>query len=164
MFQLDMCRQLYLYHTESLEDEEALWAFSPAGLQVRKQETGWRADWPETESYTLGPASIAWTLWHIIYWWSTALDHNFGKGTLRKEDIPWPGTVESAKAAISALHEEWVARLNSLSEADYLSEQYSIWPLPGRSFSDTALWLNGEFMKNTAEIGYGRFLYASRAK
>ena len=36
--------------------------------------------------------------------------------------------------------------------------------LEGRSFADTALWLNGELMKNVAEIGYGRFLYAACKK
>lgn len=33
-----------------------------------------------------------------------------------------------------------------------------------RSFADIALWLNGELMKNAAEIGYGRFLYAAGRK
>ena len=44
LFQLDMCWQLYLYHTENLEDAEANWAFSPKGLQVRKEEDGWCID------------------------------------------------------------------------------------------------------------------------
>ena len=139
LFQLDMCWQLYLYHIDTLEEEEALWAFRASGLQVRKAEDGYHVDWPETESYELGTPSIAWTLWHIIYWWSTALDCNFGEGTLKKEDVPWPGSVEKAKATINDLHDKW--------------------PLPDRSFSDTALWLDGELMKNAAEIGYGRFLY-----
>ncbi|WP_156943718.1 hypothetical protein [Alkaliphilus transvaalensis] len=34
-------------------------------------------------------------------------------------------------------------------------------PLADGNFADIALWLNGELMKNTAEIGYGRFLYAT---
>lgn len=164
LFQLDMCWQLYLYHIENLGETEALWAFSPTGLQVYKQEAGWRIDWPETESYEMGPPSIAWIMWHIIYWWSTALDCNFGEGTLKKEDIPWPGSVEKAKATISLLHDEWVSKLNDLSDADYLSKQYSKWPLSDRSFADIALWLNGELMKNAAEIGSGRFLYATCTK
>lgn len=70
---------------DNIEEPEALWAFSPTGLQVRKQEDGWGIDWPETESYKIGPASIAWILWHIIYWWSTAIDYNFGDGVLKKK-------------------------------------------------------------------------------
>lgn len=46
-----------------------------------------------------------------------------------------------------------------MSDAEYQSQRYAKWPLEGRSFADTALWLNGELMKNVAEIGYGRFLY-----
>ena len=164
LFQFDMCWQLYLYHMNNLEDTEALWVFNAAGLQVYKQEDHWCIDWPETESYEIGPASIAWTLWHIIYWWSTALDCNFDNGTLKKDDIPWPGSVEKAKATINSQHDQWVLKLNEMSEADYLSKQYAKWPLIDRSFVDIALWLNAELMKNAAEIGYGRFLYASCVK
>ncbi|ROR30404.1 DinB family protein [Mobilisporobacter senegalensis] len=164
LFQLDMCWKLYLYHIDNLEDTEVLWAFSPTGLQVHKQEDSWCIDWPETESYEIGPPNIAWTMWHIIYWWSTALDYNFGDGTLRKEDVPWPGSAEKAKATINLLHDKWVSELNNLSDEDYLSNQYAKWPFEGRSFSDIALWLNGELMKNVAEIGYGRFLYATCTK
>ncbi|MDF2513969.1 MAG: hypothetical protein K0S04_3835 [Herbinix sp.] len=121
-------------------------------------------DWPETESYDIGPASIAWIMWHIIYWWSTALDYNFGYGILKKEDIPWPESVEKAKATISLLHDKWVSKLNALSDAEYQSEQYAKWSLSDRSFADIALWLNAELMKNASEIGYGRFLYAAREK
>jgi hypothetical protein len=121
-------------------------------------------DWPETESYDIGPASIAWIMWHIIYWWSTALDYNFGDGILKNEDIPWPESVENAKATISLLHDKWVSKLNALSDAEYQSEQYAKWPLSDRSFADIALWLNAELMKNASEIGYGRFLYAAREK
>ncbi len=164
LFQLEMCWQLYLYHMDNIEDAEALWAFSPNGLQVRWQENGWDIDWPETESYEIGPASIAWIMWHIIYWWSTAIDYNFGDGVLKKEDIPWPGSVEKAKTTISLLHDKWVSKLKDLPDADYQLNQYAKWPLVDRSFADIALWLNAELMKNVSEIGYGRFLYAAHIK
>lgn len=156
--------QLYLYHTESLEEEEALWSFSPSGLQLRKKNDVWHIDWPEDESYEIGPSSIAWIMWHIIYWWSTALDYNFGDGTLKKEEVLWPGSIEKAKTTIKLLHDKWVSKLNGLSEADFKSKQYTKWPLENRKFIDITLWLNGELMKNVAEIGYGRFLYAACTK
>ena len=40
LFQLDMCWQLYLYHTDNLGEEEAHWSFSPS-LQVRKKDGEW---------------------------------------------------------------------------------------------------------------------------
>lgn len=101
-------------------------------------------------------------MWHIIYWWSTALDYNFAYGTLTKEEVLWPGSIEKAKEKIKLLHDKWVSKLNDLSETEYKSTQYSKWPFADRSFVDIALWLNGELMKNVAEIGYGRFLYATR--
>lgn len=73
LFQIDMCWQLYLYHTENLKETEALWTFSPMGLQIRRQDDGWSIDWPEIESYEIGPSSIAWIMWHIIYYIGGAL-------------------------------------------------------------------------------------------
>jgi len=164
LFQLEMCWQLYLYHTENLQEEEALWSFTPTGLKVRKKDDEWCIDWPDSESYDIGPSSIAWVMWHIIYWWSTALDGNFGDGTLKKEEILWPGSIEKAKMTIKLLRDKWILKLNDLSDTDYKSKQYSKWPLEDRNFADIALWLNGELMKNAAEIGYGRFLYATCTK
>lgn len=139
LFQLDMGWQLYLYHTDNLEEEETLWSFSPTSLQVRKKDNEWIIDWPESEGYEIGPPSIAWTMWHIIYWWSTSLDCNFGDGTLRKEEILWPGSIEKAKNTIKLLHDQWVTKLIDLTEIDYNSKKYSKWPLEDRSFVDIAL-------------------------
>ena len=50
------------------------------------------------------PSSIGWIMWHMIYWWTTALDYNFGNGILQREDILWPGSVKEAKAKIQSLH------------------------------------------------------------
>lgn len=83
---------------------------------------------------------------------------------MKQEDISWPGSVDKAKATINLLHDKWVSKLNDLPEADYQLKQYAKWPLADRNFVDIALWLNGELMKNAAEIGYGRFLYATCTK
>jgi hypothetical protein len=48
-----------------------------------------------------------------------------------------------------------------MTNEQFLSKKYAKWPFDNRNFADIALWLNGEFMKNTAEIGSGRFLYAA---
>jgi hypothetical protein len=111
----------------------------------------------------MGPSGIDWIMWHVIYWWSTALDYSFEKGTLNKEDITWPGSMEKAKETIKLLHDIWVSKLNDLSDSDYQSTRFAKWPLVDKNFTDIALWLNGELMKNAAEIGYGRF-YMHREK
>lgn len=161
LFQLDMCWQLYNYHIKTLTDEEALWVFDAGGLQVREKNSNWKADWPHAEDYKIGPASIAWTLWHIIYWWSTALNYNFGDGTLTKDDVLWPGSVSMVKVKIQELYVEWKENLNSLKEDDFTQGYHAKWPFENECFANTALWLNAELMKNAAEIGYGRFLYCA---
>ena len=85
-----------------------------------------------------------------------------GRGTDSAEVIAQ--RIEKAKEEIKTLHDKWVEKLINMSDAEYQSQQYAKWPLEGRSFADTALWLNGELMKNVAEIGYGRFLYAACKK
>ncbi|MHA4756933.1 MULTISPECIES: DinB family protein [Bacilli] len=149
---------------ENLEDTEAYWVYSSESLQVRKKNEVWIIDWPESESYEMGPMSIAWIMWHIIYWWSTALDYNFGSGSMKKDDVLWPGSIENAKEVIESLHEKWVSKLSELSDADFQMNQHAKWPLEDRNLADTALWLNAEFMKNAAEIGYARFLYGNSMK
>lgn len=161
LLQLETAWQLYLYHVNDLEDKEAMWSLSPSSLKIREKDGAWIIDWPETESYDIGPTSIAWTLWHIMYWWSTALDFNFSEGTLKKEDVVWPGSVERAKEKILLLHDKWVEKINNMSDEDMISEEYACWPFAGKSFIDIALWLNVELMKNAAEIGSGRFLFAA---
>ena len=100
----------------------------------------------------------------IIYWWSTALDYNFGNGSIKKEQITWPGSIENAKEVIESLHEKWVSKLSELSDGELLMKHNAKWPLDERNFADTALWLNAELMKNAAEIGYARFLYGNSMK
>jgi hypothetical protein len=124
--QLDMAWKLAAYHLEGLTTEECLWRPASAGPHVHRGTDGaWRADWPEHEGYGLGPPSIAWTTWHMGFWWSMAFDHAFGGATLAREPVAWP--------------------------------------FSGRPFADAVAWANAELMKNAAEIGYARFLYAVRA-
>lgn len=157
--QLDMAWQLFNYHVDSLSDEEAMWTMKPHSLNVHKKDDTWMVDWPETETYDIGPASIAWTLWHIIFWWSSAIDYNFGEGMVTKENVKWPGSVAAAKDKIKSLHEQWIEIINRMQD-NMNANEHAKWPFEANSFVDIALWLNGELMKNAAEIGSGRFLYA----
>lgn len=125
----------------------------------RRVDGSWRADWPDHEGYDLGPPSIAWITWHIDFWWSMTLDHCFDAGTLTREAVTWRGSAEGARDRIRELHDEWVARIEGLTEDDLRSPERSRWPIPDRPFADIVSWLNVELMKNAAEIGYARFLH-----
>jgi hypothetical protein len=159
-FQFGIAWGLLDYHLDGLAEDEVFWQPCPRGISVNKTSEGWSIDWPESESYEVGPPNIAWLMWHIIFWWSMVLDHSFAEGSLQQEDVKWPGTFSEAKQTIEGLREAWLDKLDSLSDVELVSSERSKWPFDGRAFYDLAAWLNLELMKNAAEIGYCRFLYA----
>jgi hypothetical protein len=157
--QLATAWALACHHLDGLTTDECLWRPAAAGPHVRRGDDGrWVADWPAHEGYDLGPPSIAWTSWHLIFWWSMALDRNFGRGTLAREDIGWPGDAAAVRATIGALHARWA---EAIETADLAAP--SRWPFADRRVADVVAWANVELTKNAAEIGYARFLYAVRA-
>lgn len=160
--QLSMAWQLLDHHLTALSDEECLWRPAARGLHVREVSGAWVADWPESETYDIGPASIAWITWHIVFWWSMVLDHSFGKATLRREDVKWPGSVDALKGRLAQLREEWSTSFAALSDEQLASSDLTRWPFTDLPFFQVGAWLNLELMKNAAEIGSCRFLYACR--
>lgn len=149
-------------HLAGLEDEEYFWRPADKGLHIHNESGTWRADWPESEEYDIGPPSIAWLTWHITFWWSMAYNYTFVDGTLAREQVGCPKSAEEAKETISRLHDEWTMAAASLSDDELLTSERTRWPFEDRPFHELAAWLNLELMKNAAEIGYCRFLYASR--
>jgi hypothetical protein len=123
----------------------------------------WQADWPEEEAYSLGPPSIAWLSWHIDFWWSMTLNHHAGDGTLRREDVAWPGSAEGVRSVLSARRAEWLDLLEPPAGSGRQVPREALWPFADRPFADVVAWLNLELMKNAAEIGNTRFLYGVRS-
>lgn len=161
--QFEISWQLLSYHLTDLGTEECLWRPNARGLHVYQNTQGrWIADWPEQEGYSLGPSSIAWTSWHILFWWSMTLNHSFSDGQLSKEAIFWPGSGKATCEEIHRLRQEWIQLIEGLSDADLESPTHTRWPFQDRPFADVVAWLNIELAKNAAEIGYARFLYACR--
>jgi hypothetical protein len=162
--QFDIAWALTAYHLDGLTTEECLWRPAQKGLHVQSTDDGrWQADWPDHEGYDIGPASIAWTTWHIGFWWSMALDHSDGDGTLSKDEISWPGSADAVRVWIDQLQERWRTLLMQCSDSDLRSSKRTRWPIQDRPFGDIVAWVNVELMKNAAEIGLVRFLYAVRA-
>ncbi|HWN07602.1 MAG TPA: DinB family protein [Steroidobacteraceae bacterium] len=161
--QLDTAWKLTRFHLDGLTTEECLWRPALRGLHVTRREDGrWRADWPEHEGYDIGPPSIAWVTWHMVFWWSMVLDHSFGPGTLERGSVAWPGSADSVRRVLDQLHGQWHAALAGLSEAEFRSPAQARWPFRDRPFGDVIAWANVELVKNASEIGYARFLYAGR--
>ncbi|WP_028778062.1 DinB family protein [Shimazuella kribbensis] len=163
-FQFSISWQMLEIHLTDLEDKEYLWRPSSKGLHVFNESEVWCADWPESEAYDIGPASIAWLTWHITFWWSMVLDHSFGNKTLARKDVSCTGNIKETKERIIHLRNEWEIALSELSENEFLSSERTRWPFIDKPFHELVAWLNLELMKNAAEIGYCRFLYASQQK
>lgn len=162
--QLDIAWQLAEYHLGDLTTEECLWRPASKGLHVHAEGDTWRADWPESEGYDIGPASIAWLTWHLCFWWSMVLDHSFGPATLTPQAVRWPGTADAVRTTVRALHAKWRAAISELDATALQATTRTRWPLTDRPFAEIVAWVNLELMKNAAEIGYARFLYATRAQ
>lgn len=163
LFQFQISWQLLEYHFTGLTVEEYHWRPASKGLHLSETTEGWKADWPESESYDTGPANIAWLTWHIVFWWSMVFDSSFGQGTLTREDVQGFGSPGEAWEQINALRAQWESASAALPDDEFLSCSRTGWPFTGRPFHELAAWLNLELMKNAAEIGHCRFLYAARA-
>lgn len=161
--QLDLAWQLTEYHLTSLTTEECLWRPGLRGLHVVRDASGrWRGEWPDSEGYELGPSSIAWTTWHIGFWWSMALNHCFGDATLAPDQVYWPGDADGVREWLAKLRTRWLAEVSGLTDNEMQETSRSRWPIQDRPFSDVVAWVNIELMKNASELGYARFLYAVR--
>ncbi|MEH6789734.1 DinB family protein [Parasphingorhabdus sp.] len=159
--QFDMAWALAWYHLEKIPTEECLWEPAATCIHVRRANFGeWRPDWPEIENYEMGPPSIAWTTWHICYWWTKAIAHLEGNVAIEASDVPWPGDAENVRLVIQNLHDRWRTLLQSYDESALQVRRENSWPIPNSSPDSIAAWLNVELMKNAAEIGSMRFLYA----
>jgi len=161
-FQFRISCQLLDFHLEGLTDEEYHWRPAARGLHISNRSGEWRADWPESEAYEIGPPSIAWLTWHITFWWSMVLDYTFGNGSLAREDVGSGGCFLDMKERITNLREKWEAAIAELPDEELLSSERTRWPFTDRPLHELAAWLNLELMKNAAEIGYCRFLYGAR--
>lgn len=161
--QYDTAWKLTDLHLAGLATDECLWRPARTGLHVQQGRDGlWRADWPDRESYDLGPSSIAWLTWHVGFWWSMVLDHSFRSGTLTRDNVTWPGSADATRQWLIGLDREWRAVLRDLTDETMQSTQRTRWPFTDRPFGDIVAWVNIELTKNAAEIGYARFLYAVR--
>ena len=161
--QLDIAWMLTEYHFQGLTTEECLWRPAKGGLHVHPTGGGrWRADWPDREGYDLGPPSIGWLTWHMAFWWSMVLDHSFGDATLTREDVYWPGSADAVKDVIGSLHARWRERIAALDDEALRSPARTKWPFQDRPFGDVIAWATVELTKNASELGYARFLYATR--
>jgi hypothetical protein len=160
--QFDLAWALTDLHLSALTDEDFLWEPTNLVWTMHRDDTGrWYPDWAETEPEPVPVPTIGWLSWHILFWWSAALDELTGRPARPPTEIPWPGPAE-AVPAIRTMCERWRDVLTTLSQADLEAPCAFPWGSDtGRTVADTVLWLNIELAKNGSEIGLLRMLRAN---
>lgn len=160
--QFDLAWALTDLHLSALSDDDFLWEPTDLVWTMRMDDTGrWCPDWAETEPEPIPVPTIGWISWHIVFWWSSALDAVTGRPLRPPAEIAWPGPAD-AVPAIRALHAQWRAVLARLSPADLDAPCAFPWGSAAeRTVADTVLWLNIELAKNGSEIGLLRVMRAA---
>lgn len=92
------------------------------------------------------------------------INHSFGNATLNSDMVEWKPSVIDIKNRFEELKNKWIKLVANLSISDLNSVELSKFPIANCPFMDIIAWLNVELMKNAAEIGYARFLYANRKR
>lgn len=159
-WQFDLTWSLFEYHLERLAPEDFLWEPSPLSWTVRPAPDGtWTADWAETEPDPVPTPTIGWTVWHIGWWWSVALDHARGRPPRDRADLAWPGGGEAAVGRLRALREEWLAVLDGITDPELDAPAPFPWRNePQYTVAHMLAWVNAELMKNVAETGQLRLV------
>ncbi|MFQ6397609.1 DinB family protein [Nocardia sp. KC 131] len=163
-WQFDLVWSLFEFHLDRLEDDDYLW--EPVGLcwTLRRDERGvWVPDWADSEPDPIPVPTIGWISWHIGWWWSVAIDHMRERAPRDRTEIEWPGPGPAVTDWLHGLRKEWLRILNQIAEADLDAPAAFPWQgESGMSVAHTLAWVNGELMKNVAEIGQLRLLRAAR--
>ncbi len=161
--QFDLAWALADLHLSALTPDDVLWEPAAVVWTMHRDDAGaWSPDWAETEPDPLPVPTVGWLTWHILFWWTAALDELSGRPARAPGEIRWPGPAE-AIPAIGALHDRWEQVLATLTPDDLAAPCGFPWgPDAGRTVADTVLWLNVELTKNGSEIGQLRMLRAAR--
>jgi hypothetical protein len=162
LYQFDLTWRLAQYHLPHLTQEVCLWEPAPGAWTVHQGADGlWRPDFSLVEPDPPPPVTIGWITWQMIWYWSGVQSAVRGETPAGYSEVTWPGSAAAATARLEALSAAWSGFLTNLDEANLERPLAYPWKEP-RPLRLGAAWLNSELMKNAAEIGLLRHLYAAR--
>lgn len=96
--------------------------------------------------------SLAWTMWHPIWWLSVLLAHARNEEIPEPTSVQWPGPGLSL-ATIRQLWADWMKLADALDDDSLLSGELSKFPYTdGRAFVHTLGWASMELVKNLSEM------------
>ncbi len=153
-----------------LNDDEYLWEPVSGCWSIRRDDTGrWRIEGTIGNAASPTPApmtTIAWRLGHLA---GIALggfaDRWFGPGTLRVEDIEFPGTAAEVPLFCDRNYRSWREGIASVAEEVWWEPLGSKWgPYAESNHADLALHVLDEVVHHGAEVGVLRDLYLRRTE
>lgn len=163
-WQFDLTWSLFEFHLDRLREDDFLWQPADSCWTLHLDEHGvWEPDWADAEPDPIPVPTIGWISWHIGWWWSVTIDHLRVRTPRDRIEIAWPGPGRATMDWLRGLREEWLTILDQVTEADLAAPAAFPWQDdPDKSVAHTVAWVNGELMKNVAEIGQLRLLRAAR--
>lgn len=131
--------------------EECLWRVSERSWTVHERNGQWIGEVGE-EPPGLPTPSLAWTLWHPMWWLSVLLAHSYDAEIPTAESIPWPGP-ETSLDVIRDRWSEWMTFTKSLDDAALQASELTKFPYSdGRPFVYILGWASMELTKNLSEL------------
>lgn len=163
-WQFDLAWMLMELHLDQLQEADFRWEPAEVCWNVHQSSDGrWLPDWDENELDPIPVPTIAWTTWHIGWWWSVAIDHAAGRTPRDRTEITWPGDGAATIAWLRDLRADWIAVVDRLTDADLDAPAAFPWQYdPEKTVAHMLAWLNVELVKNTSEIGQLRLLRAAK--
>ncbi|WP_040768088.1 DinB family protein [Tsukamurella sp. 1534] len=162
-WQFEFTWSLAEVHLAALQPEDFLWQPAPLCWTLHRTAGGWEPDFAETEPDPIPVPTIAWVSWHLGWWWGVTADHLTGTTPRGRDEVRWPGP-DGAVDWLRTHRDEWVSVLAGLDDAGLDAPSAFPWPADaGLTVTHQLAWVNGELMKNVAEMGQLRLLRAARS-
>jgi len=131
--------------------DECLWKVDERSWTVHQSSGLWVGELAQ-EPPDLPTPSLAWTMWHPIWWLTVLLAHSRGDTVAAPSSIVWPGPATSLET-IRTMWREWMDFVDGLSEDDLQSGDIVAFPYEdGRPFVHIAGWASMELTKNLSEM------------
>lgn len=131
--------------------EECLWQSHPNSWTVHERAGRWFGELHD-EPPDLRTPSLAWTMWHPIWWLRTLIAHTRNENVSDASSVEWPGPVATLPV-LRELWSGWTQCVDALDERDLQSGDLTRFPYDdGRPFVHVLGWASMELTKNIAEM------------
>src|SRR5205823_941065 len=92
--------------------------------------TRWRMASTLGGSGAAPPVTIAWILWHLIWWWSALIALMRDETPAPREHVGWPGSAAATVELLESMSQHWSGILANLTEQDLERPFAYPWPEP----------------------------------